>query len=180
MDSRVEKDDELILLGRLGRAWGLQGELLFRPENDGGLRFHRRFTVVFVEGVVGPQDVEGWREDGSGKLYLQLRGIETPEAAKALSDSPVYVQRAALPETGEGVWYVYQLVGLSVLYEDGAEIGEVVAVEPGAGGADDVVVVRTPRGGERLFPFNMAVVVSLDLKSGRMVLRRMEEEEVHP
>ncbi|MCK4593132.1 16S rRNA processing protein RimM, partial [bacterium] len=171
-----KRDNELVLLGRLCRPWGLRGELLFQPEHDGTLPFHTNFTEVHLEGVEKPVAVDGWRVDGSGRLYLRLHGIETREEAKPFSDRLVYVHRDELPETGEGVYYVYQLVDLTVLYEDGVEVGRILRVEPGAGGANDVLVVKTPRGEERLFPFARAAVVSIDPEAGRVVLRRMGEE----
>jgi 16S rRNA processing protein RimM len=176
----LEKNDELVLLGRLGRPWGLRGELMFRPENAGALPFHLNFTALFIEGVEEPLEVEGWRVDGSGRLYLHLRGIDAPEGARALSDRPVYVRRADLPETGAGVWYVYRLVGLTARYPDGTPAGRIVDVEPGAGAANDVLVVETPEGGELLVPFVRAVVLSVDPEGGRVVLRRMSEDEVNP
>jgi 16S rRNA processing protein RimM len=171
---------EPVLLGRLGRAWGLRGEMVFRPESDGGLPFHRQLTTLIVEGVDETLEAEGWRIDGSGRLYVRLAGIDTPEKARVLSGRPVYISPARLPETEEGVWYVYQLVGLNVLYTDGTEVGRVVDVEPGVGGANDVLVVETPDGGECLYPFIERVVVSVDIEGGKVVLLRTGEEEVPP
>jgi 16S rRNA processing protein RimM len=172
-------EDEAILLGRLGRPWGLRGELRFLPENTGGLPFHERITRVRLDGR--PFTVDSWRADGSGRLYLHLAGIESPETAAALAGRPVYVSPDELPppgENGAGVWYVYRLVGLAACYDDGGEAGRIAGVEPGAGGAADVLVIETPGGGELLVPFVRAVVLAVDPDGGRVVIRRMEEEEV--
>ncbi|HUT98549.1 MAG TPA: ribosome maturation factor RimM [bacterium] len=178
----MEPEDELILLGRLGRPWGLRGELAFRPENSGGLPFHEKITRVLLGGE--PFTVESWRTDGSGRLYLRLAGVETPEGAGVFAGRSVYVSPDELPvhgspgENGAGVWYVYRLVGLAARYADGGEAGRIVGVEPGAGGAADVLVIETPGGGELLVPFVRAVVLAVDPDGGRVVIRRMEEEEV--
>jgi 16S rRNA processing protein RimM len=180
----LEPEDELILLGRLGRTWGLLGELLFHPENSGGLPFHRKITRVRLEGAPEPVTVDSWRTDGSGRLFLRLAGIETPEGAGTFAGRPVYVSPDELPKPGSpgenvaGVWYVYQLVGLTARYPDGAAAGRIVDVEPGAGGANDVLVIETPGGGELLVPFVRAVVLAVDPGGGKVILRRMEEEEV--
>ncbi len=173
-----KRDNGLVLLGRLCRVWGLRGELLFRPENDGALPYHRNFSYIHLEGVDRPVAVDGWRIDGSGRLYIHLCGIETREEAKPFSDSLVYVHRDELPETAEGVYYVCQLVDMTVSYEDGEEAGRIVSIEPGAGGANDILVVKTPQGEERLFPFVKTVVVSIDPEAGRVILRRLGEEEI--
>jgi 16S rRNA processing protein RimM len=180
----VEPEDELILLGRLGRPWGLRGELLFHPENTGGLPFHRKIARIRPEGAPEPVAVDSWRTDGAGRLFLRLAGIETPEGAGAFAGRPVYVTPDELPKpasTGEndaGAWYVYQLAGLAVLYPDGAEAGRVLDVEPGAAGANDVLVIETPGGGELRVPFVRAVVLEVNPAGGRVVIRRLEEEEV--
>lgn len=174
-------EDELILLGRLGRPWGLRGELAFRPENSGGLPFHRKIARIRLEGAPEPFTVESWRADGSGRLYLRLAGVETPEGAGAFAGRSVFVSPNELPvpgENGDGVWYVYRLVGLAVRYADGSEAGRITDVEPGAGGAADVLVIETPEGGELLVPFVRAVVLAVEPDAGRVVIRRMEEEEV--
>jgi 16S rRNA processing protein RimM len=175
----VAPEDELILLGRLGRPWGLRGELAFRPENSGGLPFHEKIGRV----VVGDESytVVSWRADGSGRLFLRLAGVETPEGAGVFAGRSVYVSPDGLPvpgENGAGVWYVYRLVGLTARYADGGEAGRITDVEPGAGGAADVLVIETPEGGELLVPFVRAVVLEVDPDAGRVVIRRMEEEEV--
>ena len=180
----MEPEDELILLGRLGRPWGLRGELLFHPENSGGLPFHRKISRVRLEGAPEPVTVDSWRTDGSGRLYLRLAGIETPEGAGTFAGRSVYVFPDELPKRGSpgkngaDFWYVFQLVGLAACYPDGAAAGRIVDVEPGAGGANDVLVIETPGGGELLVPFVRAVVLAVDPVDGKVILRRMEEEEV--
>jgi len=178
----LEPGNELILLGRMGRPWGLRGELAFRPENAGGLPFHEQITRVRLDGE--SHTVDSWRVDGSGRLYLRIAGVETPEDAGAFAGRSVYVSPDELPvcgasgEDGAGVWYVYRLVGLAARYDDGEDAGRIAGVEPGAGGAADVLVIETPGGGELLVPFVRALVLAVDPDGGVVVIRRLEEEEV--
>jgi 16S rRNA processing protein RimM len=65
-------------------------------------------------------------------------------------------------------WYDHQLVGLRVLDPAGAAIGEVVAVEHPP--AQDLLVVRRPDGARRLVPFVTAMVPSVDVAGGTVVV----------
>lgn len=78
---------------------------------------------------------------------------------------------AQLPEE-PGAWYDHQLVGLAA-YRDGAQIGEVVAVEHLP--AQDLLVVAVPGSDsgdarEVLVPFVAAFVPEVDVQAGRLIL----------
>jgi 16S rRNA processing protein RimM len=62
----------------------------------------------------------------------------------------------------------FQLVGLSVVDVAGEQLGEVVRVEHGP--AADLLVVRLTDGREALVPFVRAIVPTVDVSAGRVVL----------
>ena len=62
----------------------------------------------------------------------------------------------------------FQLVGLKAVAVDGEPLGEVVGVEHGP--AADLLVLARPSGGRALVPFVKAIVPSVDLAAGRVVL----------
>lgn len=168
--------DELIEIGKLGRPWGVRGEQLFRPFNEGGLEFYQRFDRVVVDGR--SRDVAGWREDGGGRLYLRLAGVDSPEAAKTYSGGLVSVSATELPQNPAGVYYEYQLIGLTVIDGSGATVGVVEGLQAGAGGANDVLVVRCEDGEEWLVPFVAAYVGEIDLDAGRLTVSDYDAEGV--
>jgi 16S rRNA processing protein RimM len=95
-------------------------------------------------------------------LIAALPGVATPEQGRALVGQEVRVPRSALPETGSGSWYWSDLIGLSVVNEEGVPLGTVrQMIETGA---NDVMVLDGER--ERLVPFvREQVVKSVDLES---------------
>src|SRR5919205_2683864 len=79
----------------------------------------------------------------SGALVAKLAGVESREQAAALKGREVCVRRDALPEVGEGHYYLADLVGLEVVNEQGERLGTVR--EWTSNGAQDVMEVKGER-----------------------------------
>ncbi len=92
-------------------------------------------------------------------LQVQLRGVDSRDAAQALVGCDIVVPRAELPELAGGGHYWTDLEGMRVVTTEGAELGTVAHLF--ATGANDVLVVRGER--ERLIPFTPGhAVVQVD------------------
>ena len=105
------------------------------------------------------------------QVVLKLAGVETRAAARALAGEEVAVPAADAPALPEGEYYHFQLMGLRVVTEEGAELGyirEVIVT-----GSNDVYVVAGPEG-ETLLPAVRSVVLGVDLELGVMTARLME------
>jgi 16S rRNA processing protein RimM len=98
---------------------------------------------------------------------LFLQDISDRTAAESLIKAILLMDADAdeLP-TEPDAWYDHQLVGLKVL-RDGAEVGVVTAVEHFP--AQDLLVIKT---GDKdvMVPFVKAIVPSVDLKAGTLVV----------
>jgi len=70
--------------------------------------------------------------------------------------------------TDEDTWYERDLVGLKAVTVAGEEVGEVVALQPGA--AQDLLVLRLTDGREALVPFVTAIVPEVDIEGGRVLI----------
>ena len=86
----------------------------------------------------------------------------------ALRDTELHVPVAELPALEDpDVFYDHQLVGLTAHLPDGTALGTVDAVRhEGA----DLLVVRRVEGGELLVPFVTAIVPTVDLAGGFLVV----------
>jgi 16S rRNA processing protein RimM len=66
-------------------------------------------------------------------------------------------------------YFLYQVIGLEVLAEDGARLGRVTdLIETGA---NDVLVVTSDDGADVLLPSHPDVVLEMDPGAGRIVVR---------
>ncbi len=160
-------DSDKILIGRLGAAHGIKGEVLvisfaevaedvaaFGPLADkaGTRTFELSVVRVTPKGVV-----------------VRIKGIADRTAAEKLRGIELYVARDKLPATEAGTFYHRDLIGLAAVSLEGREIGRIVAVENF--GAGDLIEIRLA-GSTRteLVPFDDPHVPEVDLANGRVVV----------
>jgi 16S rRNA processing protein RimM len=105
----------------------------------------------------------------SGSLVVELRGVDTREAALAMKGFEVGVPRSALPAPLPGEIYWEDLTGLAVVNRSGVLLGEVRGIV--AHGAHPLLRVARPAeaaGPERLIPYVPAIIDGVDREAGRI------------
>jgi 16S rRNA processing protein RimM len=155
------------VVARIGRAHGLRGEVTAEVRTDSP---ERRFVAgaAFTTDPAeqGPLTLRSAREH-SGVLLLAFEGVDDREGAEALRGTVLLVDADASDEPD--AWYDDELVGLRAELGDGTVLGEVVGLL--TGGAQDLLQVRPVGGGEDvLVPFVTALVPTVDVAGGRLVL----------
>lgn len=154
-----------VVVGRIGRAHGIRGDVAVQPRTD---EPRRRFAVgAVVRAGERTLTVETVREH-QGRLLVGFAEVTDRTAAEALGGVVLEaeVDASERPEDPEE-FYDHQLVGLTVETADGAQVGDVVRVEHPAG--QDLLVIDRD-GEELLFPFVRAFVPEVDLSGGRVVI----------
>jgi 16S rRNA processing protein RimM len=159
---------DTVVVGRIGRPHGVRGEVTVEVRTDDpDLRFVPGAVLRTDPAARGPLTIVGvhWH---SGTLLLRLEGIDSREAAETVRNTELLVDVADLPEIEDpDSYYDHQLVGLTARMPDGGELGEITAVRHEA---QDLLVVRRPEGGEVLIPFVSAIVPTVDLEGGYVVV----------
>ena len=164
-----EVPPELVHVGKIVRARGVEGELEVQPWGGAVLDLpvnSRLFLKAQGDDQPGPYLVDALRRLGA-RLGLRLAGVQTPEDARRLVGRSVLMDAGSLPALPDGRYYHFQIVGLSVVDGEGKVLGEVAEILETGG--NDVYVVRD---GEReiLLPATDQVVVEIDLAAGRMTV----------
>jgi 16S rRNA processing protein RimM len=160
-----------LVVARVGRAHGIRGEVTVELRTDApGERFVRgaRLHVTGGHTLAGVEAVTvASARDNNGTLLLGFEEVADRTAAEALRGA---LLEADVPDDpGEpDAWYDHQLVGLRVVDPAGAPLGDVVAVEHPP--AQDLLVVRRPDGETRLVPFVAALVPTVDVQGGVVVV----------
>ncbi len=169
-------DDDRLLLGEIGAAVGLKGELRLRSYTGepaaiaeyGPLQSDppgRSFTIVNL------------RESPKG-LVAKFEGVSSREAAEALTGTKLYVDRDKLPASEPDEWYYADLIGLEGIDSEGAPLGIVTAVHNF--GASDIIELAPATGPTLLIPFTEETVPEVDIESGRLTVIPPEEWSAEP
>ena len=165
-----------VVVGRIGRAHGIRGELSVEPRTDEPERRFAAGTVLTTEapGGAAPHGpcrpvsltvrATRWHQSRLLVTFEEITDRTQADAARGLvllAD----VDADEAPEDPEE-FYDHQLVGLHVVTTEGDPVGELAEVVHGS--AQDLLVVTTMDGREVLVPFVRALVPVVDVPGGRV------------
>jgi 16S rRNA processing protein RimM len=149
----MEPPDGFILLGRLGKTFGLKGALHFRPLGEAEAEAILGLDEVFVAGL-GLTAIREVRPHGPG-IVVTFPSARSPESARKLVNSDVYAHADSLPTDDGAAPYLGALRGLPVLLA-GRPLGTVANVIGPVGA--ELLAVERPDGGELLLPLQAPYV----------------------
>jgi len=156
-----------LAVGQVLKPQGVRGEVKVKPLTDDPRRFLGLEQVfVCVDGAYAPRAMRCARVH-DGFAYVEFDGVGDREAAGALRDLLLYVERENAAPLEEGADYIVDLVGCGVFDTRGEPVGTLTDVlQPGA---NDVYVIDTPRG-ELLIPALKRVVPAVDVAARRITV----------
>jgi 16S rRNA processing protein RimM len=167
-----------LVVGQITRPHGIRGEVVVEVTTD-------RPEVLFVVGAVLAADpatagpgtgadrgkglqIEALRPH-QGRLIVAFADVFDRNAADALRGARLWVDSADIPDPEDpDEFNDFQLIGLDAVDTDGQRLGEVVRIEHGP--AADLLVIRLVEGRDALVPFVRAIVPTVDVAGGRVVL----------
>jgi 16S rRNA processing protein RimM len=165
------RDRDFVLLARLMRTQGRHGELNAEILTDFPERFSERPQVWLLppDAKAAPREAtieRYWLHRGRirGRIVLKFAGIDSISDATALSGWHVAIPGEQRAPLAEDTVYVADLIGCHVIDEaaGAVDLGPVLDVERGAGGAPDLLVIGEKED-ELLIPFAKAYLVAVDL-----------------
>jgi 16S rRNA processing protein RimM len=173
VNTQHDSSSDTVVVGRIGRPHGVRGLVTVEVRTDDpDVRFAPGTALITEPPERGPLTVVDKRWH-SGTLLLQLADpaggvFSTREAVDTVRNTLLLVPVADLPEIEEpDSYYDHQLVGLAARLPDGTVIGEVTAVHHEA---QDLLVIRRPEAPDALIPFVSAIVPSVDVAGGFLVV----------
>lgn len=160
-----------MLVGVVVRVHGLRGEVVVDLHTDSPAE---RFAVgARLDGhrdgaPAATLTVEAARPH-SGRLLVRFVEAPDRDAAELLRGTRLLVDARALPAPDDpDEFHVHQLEGLRVELSDGTVVGTVREVVHGPGG--ELLVVARADLPDALVPFVRAIVPTVDVGAGRVVL----------
>ncbi len=155
-----------VVVGRIGRAHGIRGEVAIDVRTDEpDRRFAPKSILVAGDRTLTVSKMR-WH---SGRLLVAFSEVADRTAAELLRGTVLEadVDPDELP-ADEGEFYDRQLIGLEVRNAADAVIGTITAVAHH--GEQDTLVLRLGSGDEILVPFVSEIVPIVDLAGGYVVV----------
>jgi 16S rRNA processing protein RimM len=162
--------DGFLPVGKIVGAHGVKGNLKVHSYAESVSAFEPGSSIlVILAGKIERHFAIKWVKPHGKSILLSFKGIENRNTAKTLIGAELFIERIALPELEEGVYYWVDIVGLSVFTTDNKYIGRVESIIPT--GSNDVYVVKDQTkddSTEILIPAIESVVLEIDFKNKTM------------
>jgi 16S rRNA processing protein RimM len=162
-----------VCVARIGAAHGVRGAVKLWTFTEDPLAVQRYGPLMTKDGT-RQFEVTHVRE-AKDHLVATLKGVATRDEAERLNGLELYVPREKLPDTDDDEYYHADLIGLAAVTTADQPLGHVVAIHNF--GAGDIIEIAPPKGATLLLPFTNAVVPTVDLAGGRVVIELPEEIE---
>lgn len=159
----------LLEVGKIVNTHGLRGEVKVIPWTDYPEVFENIKYVSLSDGR--GLEIKGIKYQ-KNNIIVKFAEISDVDEAMKLKEKVLFAERDELGELPEGVHYIKDLIGMSVVSDDGESIGEVADVLQT--GANDIYEVK--RKGEKplLIPVIDDVVLNIDTDSSVITVHLMD------
>lgn len=162
-----------ICVARIGAAHGVRGAVKLWTFTEDPLAVERYGPLTTKDGA-RQFEIASVRA-AKDHLVATFKGIATRNDAEKLNGIELYVPREKLPDTDDDEYYHADLIGLAAVTAANEPLGRVVAIHNF--GAGDIIEIAPPAGATMLLPFTNAVVPTVDIAGGRVVIELPKEIE---
>ncbi len=164
----MSSSTERIIVGLIGKPFGLDGHVTVRVESDDDDRF--AIGSVFP----GPDETELVVDDvrdAERGVVVRFKGHTTRARAEELRGHVLTISVDQRRDLDEDEFWPDELVGMIVVDENGERIGTVSSVVEGP--AQERLVVRAAAGFDVEIPFVAAIVIDVDLDDRTVTIKAM-------
>ena len=155
-------------LGQIVNIKGLKGDAKVNSFTDDNTKFER-IPKVFIKQKNNLTELEIEKVGYSkNQVIIKFKNINTIEEAEKLRNSYIVVNREIFGELPEGVYYIADLIGLDVYTESDEYLGKVDDIF--STGSNDVYVVKTEEGTEKLLPGIDDVIKQIDIENKKIIV----------
>ncbi len=160
-------NDGFLPVGKIVGAHGVKGNLKVHSYAESVSVFKPGSLLLVIHaGKIEKHFAIKWAKPHGKSILLSFKGIEDRNTAKTLVGAELFIERIALPELEEGVYYWVDIIGLSVFTTDDQYIGHVESIMPT--GSNDVYIVKNRTkddSTEILIPAIESVVLEIDFEN---------------
>ncbi|MFT4107293.1 MAG: ribosome maturation factor RimM [Lacrimispora sp.] len=164
--------ENLLRVGVISSTHGVKGEVKVYPTTDDVNRFKSLKKVILDTGrehmELEIQNVKFFKN----MAILKFKGYDSIDDIEKYKGKDLLVTRDQAVKLGPDENFIADLIGLTVVTEDGEEFGTLTDVIKT--GANDVYEVKTKSGKEVLLPAIKECVLSVDLETGIVKVHIMD------
>lgn len=164
--------DKKIIIGKIGAAHGVRGDMKVYPLTD----FPDRFNII-KKAYVDDQLIEivSTRYQNNF-VVMKVKGINSREEVARFTNKLLKIDRSDVPPLAEGEYYSFDIIGLQVINQDDEILGEITEILKT--GSNDVYITKAKDGRQILLPALKKVVTEINLEEGFMRVIWDKNQEV--
>lgn len=161
-----------IIIGKLGAARGLNGELKIISLTDFEGRFENLQEVEIDDKIL---QVDYVKYVGNN-IVIRFKDYQTREAAQKLTGKMMRVDKTNAAPLSEGEFYTFDIIGLNVFDLNEKQLGTITNVLKT--GSNDVFVMKSENDREVLIPALKRVVKKIDIENKIIIIDPKMLEEI--
>ncbi|WP_349252455.1 ribosome maturation factor RimM [Anoxybacillus kestanbolensis] len=161
-------------VGKIVNTHGIRGEVRVISRTDFTEERYKIGNVLYIFMENKPPvevKVASHRVHKSFDL-LTFEGYDNINLVEPFKGAIIKIPETQLQPLNEGEYYFHEIIGCTVVTEDGEPIGEIKEIL--TPGANDVWVVKRKKGGDVLIPYIDDVVKQVDVENKTITIHVME------
>ncbi|UHA73961.1 ribosome maturation factor RimM [Paenibacillus sp. 481] len=167
--------EKMFTVGKVVNTQGIRGEIKVYPQTDfPEVRFAKDSELLMINPETNqtiPVKVERSREH-KNMYVVKLEQFDNINDVEKYKGWILKVTEADLLELPDNEYYYFEIVGCRVVTDEGEELGTIKEIL--APGANDVWVVKQPKGKELLIPVIDEVVLDVNVQEKLVTVHLME------
>lgn len=164
--------EDLLKVGVITTTHGVRGEVKVYPTTDEPERFLELDYVLLDNGrelrKLEIKNVKFFKN----LVILKFKGVDNINDIEKYKGRDLWIPREEGQELEEDEYYIADLLGMSVVLEDGQEFGTLKDVMET--GANDVYIIDSAEHGEVLLPAIKECILDVDLEKNVMTIHLMK------
>ncbi|MCR4801894.1 MAG: ribosome maturation factor RimM [Lachnospiraceae bacterium] len=163
--------EEMLRVGVFANTHGVRGEIKVFPTTDDVTRFKKLKKIYLDKGTEKMELEIASVKYFKNMVILKFKGIDNINDIEKYKGKDLLIERKQAVKLEEDEYFICDIIGASVVTEEGENIGTLTEVLKT--GANDVYVVEKKDGGEVLIPVIDDCVLDLDFDEKIVTVRLM-------
>lgn len=160
--------EDLLQVGVITTTHGVRGEVKVFPTTDDPARFKKLKKVILDTGKEKLDLEVAGVKFFKNMVILKFKGLDNINDVEKYRQKGLYVTRENAVKLKKNEYFIADLIGLSVISDEGEELGVISDVLQT--GANDVYVIKQEGEEDILLPAIKECVKEVDIEAGKMLV----------